>query len=392
MKKLLNNFVIVSLTVYGVLFFSAPTVSAAGNLKIGEAEIVPWGEVKMQYDDNIYLSSHDTEDDFITTVTPGVSVEWPFHANLLKLDYHVDINRFWDNTSQDATNHYFLGEVEINLREVSFNLTHDFKHVFERPSTEDTSRVKREDNRTGIKAKLEKARLGIELGYEHFIRNYCSEDEYDVYDRKEDTYSVTLTHQTFPKTKLLLEYDFTEIRYDEAAQSDSDYHQLLVGGIGELTPKTTITAKTGYQLRNYDQPEEPDFDSGVLYADITHRFSDKNAVKLSFLRTAEESTYGINNYYKVESVSAVFDHYFSTKLLGFITGIAQVNSYPNETVEEGEAKTRKDKYYSLGAGLRYYLRENFTLTLQAEHIERDSNFDIYEYGQNLITLTGRARF
>ena len=75
-----------------------------------------------------------------------------------------------------------------------------------------------------------------------------------------------------------------------------------------------------------------------------------------------------------------------------MNGLYQINSYPRESTEGTETKKRKDKYYSLGAGLRYYMKEWLTLTLEAEHIARDSNFGIYDYDENLITASARAEF
>jgi hypothetical protein len=390
MRKIYQIFIFISLC--SISFLLNPSIYAAEGLKIGDAEVIPWGEIKLQYDDNVFLDSNNEKDDFIVTLTPGVSLEWPFSDNLLKLDYHVDFVEFMDYSSQNAKNHYLSGEAEVNWRDISFSIYDEFEHVFERPSTEDTSRVKRDDNRAGIKARIERERLGIQLGYEHFIRNYKSDPTYEAYDRGENLYSLMLTHQTFPKTDLLFEYDFAQIRYDESTHSDSDYHQFLVGAVGDLTPKTTATIKTGYQTRDYKRESDSDFDNGVLYADITHKFSPKDVLKTSLLLSAEESTYGSNNYYKVENISATFDHLFNSRLLGFVAGAYQINSYPIETTEGAETKKRKDKYSSIGAGFKYYMRKWLTLTLRADHIFRNSNFDVFEYDQNLITLTARAEF
>jgi hypothetical protein len=283
--------------------------------------------------------------------------------------------------------------VGLNWRDVTFNIYDQFSHVFERPSTEDVTRVKRDDNRAGITAKVEKDRLGIQLGYENFKRDYKSDPVYNQYDRTEHLYSIMLTHWTFPKTELLLEYDFAQIRYDDnTVRSDSDYHQILIGAIGDLTPKTQATIKTGYQFRNYDQAGQTDFNSGVLYADITHKFSDKNSMKLALSRTANESTYGVNNYYDLTDASGTFDHFFTPKLLGFITGLYQLHTYPIETTESGVTQKRKDQYYSLGIGFRYYLQKWLTVTLQAEHIIRNSNFSVFDYNQDLVTFIAKAMF
>jgi hypothetical protein len=397
MKKI---FQIVVLMVFltGTGFCSSALLYGAGlygteETKPVEAKIVPWGEIKLQYDDNVFLSQSDEKEDFIVTLTPGITAYLPFSDNLLKFDYHADFIRFLDNSSQDATNQYVYGGMELNWRDVTFNVYDQFSHVFERPSFEDVSRIKRDDNRAGITAKIKKDRLGIQLGYENFKRDYKSEPEYDQYDRTDNLYSVILTHQTFPKTELLLEYDFDQITYDHSdVRSDGDYHQILVGAIGQLTPKTTASVKAGYQLRSYDNYETPDYKTGVVYSDITHKFSDKDAIKLSLYRAAEESTYKTNNYYKVDSVSGTFDHFFTPKLLGFITGLYQFHSYPTETTEGSVTQKREDKYYSAGVGLKYYLQKWLTLTLQADHIIRDSNFEEFDYNQNLVTFSAKAIF
>ncbi len=358
-----------------------------------KAKISPWGEIKLQYDDNIFLDPNNEKSDFIVTLTPGITAYLPISDNLLTLDYHVDFIRFMDYSSQNTTNHNAFGNLQLNWRDVTFNIYDNFIRTFDRPSAEDVSRVKRNDNRAGIAAGVQKDRLGIQIGYENFKRDYKSDSVYDQYDRTDHLYSFMVTHQTFPKTKLLLEYDFNQTRYDDnIVRSDSDYHQILVGAIGDLTPKTTATIKTGYQFRNYEQISYPDFHSWVLYSDIIHRFSDKNALKLSLSKTAYESTYDVNNYYDVTSASGTFDHFFTPKLLGFITGLYQFHTYPRETTVSGVTQKRKDEYYSFGGGLKYYFRKWLTFTLQLEHIIRDSNFSIFDYNQNLATFSAKAVF
>jgi len=391
MKKLYQAFVLLSLL--GIVIYNPVlSVAAEGLKEVDGIDFMPWGQVTLQYDDNVFLSRNNEKDDFLVTLTPGASLKVPFEDNLLSLDYHVNINKYMDNTSQNGEDHYASADLGLNMRDITFNIYDNFSRVFERPSIEDVNRIKLQDNKAGIRAKLQMERLGVQLGYENFMRDYKSDPSYDAFDRIEHTYSFMVTHRTFPKTELLFEYDFSQIGYDESVHSDSNYHQILVGAKGSLTSKAEATIKLGYQIREYDQPDEPNFDTGVLYADITHTFSDKNALRLSLDRTAYESTYGTNNFYKVESVTAIFDHFFTPKLMGFFTGELQINSYPRETTEGAETKKRQDKYYSTGVGLRHYLQKWFTLTLKLEHIIRDSNFDTFKYNENLITFSAKAEF
>ncbi len=363
----------------------------AEELKIGTVEIHPWFQITEQYDSNVYIDS-SAKDDFVTTLTPGIAIEWPLRDNILKADYHVDVIKFQDQTSQDANNHYFTSQFDINWRDISFYIKEDFRKVFERPSREDVARLKREDNLAGIGTRIDLQRFDLELGYQNFIRDYKAGPGFERFDRTEDIYSIIMSHKTFPKTSLLMEYDFGQVRYDEPDNPDSDYNQLLVGAKGKLTAKSTGTIKVGYQARDYTREGESDYRSGVIYADIVEQFTERDALKISFLRTPYESTYAPNNFYKIDRIAATFGHYFNNKIMGFLLGDYQINSYPRETTEGTETAKRKDNYWSLGSGIRYYFRKWATLTLSYEHIERDSNLSIYDYRENLITLSARAYF
>ena len=390
MRKVYQQFIF--LLLLSPILLSNSISYAYQGLKLGEAEINPYAGIKVQYDDNVFWDTENEKKDIITTLTPGIGLKLPFTGNSLKLDYHADINKFKDYTSQNTTNHFASGEIEFNWSGITINLHDNFARLFDRPSIEDATRVKRDDNKAGVSLHLQRERLGIQIGYDNFTRNYKSDPVYEQFDRKEHVYSLMLTHQTFSKTKLLFEYDFGQIRYNESTSSDSDYSQFLVGAIGDLTDNTTSTIKTGYQARNYKNAGAKDFKSGVLYADVIHKFSEKNSLKLDFLKTANESTYGTNNFYDVSKISGTFDHYFTPKLLGFITGLYQLNAYPKEVTVGSDTKKRKDNYYSLGAGLKYYLKEWLTSAIQAEHIVRDSNFSLFDIKDNLITFNAKAGF
>lgn len=383
--------------VYQILFilsflsFFIPTLSTAEIQKVNKLKVYPWGQITLEYDDNVFLGPNNEKKDLIITVTPGIGLELPFSDSLFKFDYHADIIRFNDYTNQNADNQYVSGKLQINWRDITFDIYNDFSHLFERPSIEIISRIKRNDNKAGISAKLQTEQLGIQLGYDNFIREY-KDPAYNQFDRTDHTYSLVVMHQTFPKTELIFEYDFSQIIYEEDVHSDAIYHQLLIGAVGDLTEKTTATIKTGYQARDYSKVDQPNFKTSVLYADLIHRFSYKNGLKLSLSRTASESTYGVNNYYRIDGVSSIFDHFFNPKLLGYLTFIYQIHSYPLETTEAGVTKKRKDHYYSAGPGLRYYVKKWLNLTLQFEHILRNSNFNIFDYRENLTTLSARAVF
>ena len=72
MKKIYQIFIFTSFLIAS--FLLNPPLHAAEGLKLGDSdvEVIPWGEIKVQYDDNVFLDSDDEKDGIIITLTPRV--------------------------------------------------------------------------------------------------------------------------------------------------------------------------------------------------------------------------------------------------------------------------------------------------------------------------------
>lgn len=360
-------------------------------IKLGPVIAHPSFSVKEQYDDNVFLDPDSKKHDFITTLTPGVGLELPFSDNKLKFDYKVDIARFADYDSQNSVNHDVNGLLELNFRDIVFNCGDRFEKKFDRPDSEFTSRVKYDRNTAKATAAMMLNRLGFDLGYSNLWYDYKTSDYKDE-DRYEHTVDLIASYRFLPKTSLLLEFDYGHIEYDTGVKSNSDSYQPLVGLRGKLTAKSTAEIKVGYQSRNYKREGEPDFSSVVAIASIVEEFTPSDKLTLNFLRKPYESQYSSNNYYALTGPSATYVHKFTDKFSGKLSAAYQLNAYPQQTIEDGISKKRKDNFWSMGTGITYDIKKWLSCGLDYEYKQRDSNFGKFDYKDNLVTLNASAAF
>jgi polysaccharide biosynthesis protein VpsM len=360
-------------------------------IKLGPVIVHPSLAVKEQYDDNVFWTPSNKKHDFITTVTPGMGLELPFSDNKLKFDYKADIARFADNDSQNAVNHYVNGLLELNFRDVVFNCGDRFEKRFDRPTSEFTNRVKYDRNTAKATAGMTFNRLEFELGYSDLWYDYETPG-YSDKDRYEDVVDLIASYRFLPKTSFLLEFDYGHVNYRTDVKSNSDSYQPLVGLRGKLTAKSTAEIKVGYQARNYKRDGEPDFNSVVTMAGIIEEFTPSNTLTLNFLRKPYESQYSANNYYTLTSPSAMYVHKFTNKFSTKLSGSYQLNAYPRETTENAVTKNRKDNFWSVGTGITYDIKKWLSCGLDYEYKRRDSNFDNFDYKDNLVTLSAAAAF
>lgn len=102
-------------------FLLAPLASAVASLlysglaSAGEWQVTPRVEAEEVYTDNVLLTKNDREDDFITSITPGVNIVGASRHYKLNLDYSVENLIYADHGDYNATNQqlHAIGSSEL---------------------------------------------------------------------------------------------------------------------------------------------------------------------------------------------------------------------------------------------------------------------------------------
>jgi hypothetical protein len=366
--------------------------AAAQGIQLGPFRLLPSLELSLEYDDNILLTPDNEIDDFIWHILPGIAVELPSRRYAIRLGYQADILRYMDNTELDTVHHQALADARVDfvfglsLRlSDRFLITDDFAGF---PVPELTQRVERWENTLDVGGEYRLSeRFALDASYRWFTVDYQDDPEFDQFDRDDHTVAGTLFYRFLPKTSLLGEVQYNMVRYDipaVAADRDSDAWRFLIGAKGDITAKTTVLAKVGWEWRDYENPGRDDWDGLVAEGSIIWKYREPSEVRLFGGRANVESLEETRNYYISNYAGIEVRHFLSERLILRVRGLGGVNDYPGELTVGAVSAERSDTFIEAGASLRYQMRRWLAFELGYEFLYRDSNFDINDYRDNRV--------
>ena len=262
--------------------------ATAQGLELGPFRVIPSLGLSLEYDDNILLTPHDQIDDFIFHIIPGVVLELPSRKYAIRLGYQADILRYMDNTGYDTIHHSALADARVDfnvglgLRLTDrFLITDDFAGF---PVPALTQLVNRWENTldAGVDYTV-RERYTLDVNFRWFMVDYKDDRQYDQFDRDDYTVAGTFFYRVQPKTSLLGEVDYIWTRYDQtasAAARDSDGWRFWLGVKGDITAKTTILIKFGWEWKDYENRARQDWDGLVAEANIIWKYRDPSEVRI----------------------------------------------------------------------------------------------------------------
>jgi predicted porin len=381
-----------------------------------------------EYDDNIFLTERNEQDDFITTVSPGINLGYLTPKGEIELDYEFR-KVFYDDFSDldynghrargvarmDFTSWFSAGIREIYIRdEDRLELTGDPE--FEKPSV----RQGRRDRYTRNIVEPETTfRFGenrsIRLGYRNMILrndrdNEADQDEnrgnalltyrfnihngieifgeyitkdYDKTipprpDRDFDGYTTSGRYIYYfdPKTSAFVEYQYVYRDFDNPSLAFFDYeiHTPSIGFSRDLYENVTLSASAGYAYRDTERPgddEEAFFgrtDLVIEYKRLRLSVYGETGVDEDFF-TAE--SLGFNKFWRA-GINAQYQLLERLRVRGFF--------YVEE--EDFTDINREDTTYNFRGMLDYQILRWLFLDLEYEYNKRDSERALQDYDNN----------
>lgn len=359
-------------------------------------EGVEWGRVKFlpelsvgeEYTDNVFLTEEDEHSDFITTISPELSVDFAVTPeSILNLSYKGDFEyhgRF-DNFRKDH-HHPRLSWTLAQPKGSRLEVGGKADYSSNQPYSKDGKPKDYVRNEAFVDTLL---KLGgftdLGLKYDYVNRRFdSSRDAIDEFDRNSVTVNVIYNRLQF--TSLLLEYNYSHQDNNDLGgpSTDLDTHTLYGGMQWETTAKLSGTFKAGYTQTDVDEFE----DSGgfALDTDLTYRFSSFSRFNIkvfrrmvSSTRTARES--GVYYVSTGGSLSATCEKWEPLQITAMF-------SYKNNSFKGSEygGDGRVDDYFSAGLQTRYPIRDRLSLFFRYQYRSNDSDVKTVEYDENLAEV------
>ena len=157
----------------------------------------------------------------------------------------------------------------------------------------------------------------------------------------------------------------------------------------------TANISAGIRHQDYDEADlsdSNDFTGFVARGGATYKFTEDDVFDLLVERNIYESTFSNMNYYIVNHVGLNYTHFFTKKITSRLFGYYQLNHYPDEATVGTKTAKREDVISGGGVALRYDLNKMVSFEIAYEHKERDSEFNTYDYIDDMVTIRGAIGF
>jgi hypothetical protein len=253
--------------------------------------ITPSLTVGEWYDDNIFLTDVDKEDDFITEITPAIVLRYaPSSETEIDFNYEPSFQFFANETDENQISHRLLLGLEAALsRRLQVTLSDRFT-LTEEPSErdrdiilEDGTRGRSDEGReqtirnyaTSDLRFLLASRLSIGLLFENLIEDVEDPDEVDEVRYTVGTEFAYLTHIQ-RENRILFAFitDIFNFERNPAPDDDPDVqvpdeddflvHTASVGYEHHFSPTLTTTARVGYAFTSGLDSDDGDENSGIV--------------------------------------------------------------------------------------------------------------------------------
>jgi len=353
-------------------------------------EIHPFVSVAETYSDNIYSTPGEKKYDYITTTTPGISLQIPFRLHKLSLDYNAVIRNYGRYTDENTTDQN--ADALLDLKFGSFlglKLNDAYSKGHEPRGSSSTGFIVRyETNAASASATYQMAdRSKIRIDYSKTVWTF--DQPSDFRDRGEDLVSGYLYYRFLPKTSAFIEYDFKRVDFRNPAGDiyDNKVQSGLLGLTWEMTETTKGVLKGGYLKKDFDSPLIDDYSTWTASLDLNFDFSQYTSLKLTGQRTVNETNLQQTTYFVTTGVYAEFTQQIYRRLAAVIRGSYGEDQFSNAVPPATDP--RRDITATGGAGLKYTMRDWLEFDLDYNRSDRNSNDDGADYQSNLYTASAK---
>ena len=360
------------------------------NLAVGPLRLNLAAGVGLEYNDNINLSDHDRQSDFIFRPSLNVDTVWQLSdLNTLRFSMGLSYAKYFQHTEYDTRGILFSPNSELAMTvmvgQVSLTVRDRFSYQedpYAIPTISNTAVFRRYENLAGVQADWDMNSIThLTLGYNHYnlwaIGDTFAESSHSI-----DTVFLRPSLKVAPAASVGIDASASFIQYDNNVFNNGK--SILVGPYVDwaLTDSTRLYAEGGYQDYLSDGGGEignvGDNNSYYIKTEVDNRLTDFFNQRLSFSKTIEAGY--TSQYYELWHVEYAADW----KLTPDFT-FDPILFYEHYRASGGA--TENGDRFGTDLGLRYTLTPSVTLGADYRFVLNDSNVVDSSYYQNMVLLS-----
>lgn len=394
----MRKLVLLLVTVLG----AASLAEAMGNIKVGDVLVSPRANVEGRFDDNIFLTSATEESSGILDATVGSAFSLQGSRLKTLASYDFRLLRYQKfSTVNDAVGHDAMLDVTYDLaNEGKVGVNNHFLDTTDPSTNEQTTRAKRYHNSArGFVESPVGADIYLGLYVQDEYHHYHGERNIglaNTYDRNEVYVGPRVGYKVSERLRTYLDYRYGQIDYrvDVSTSKNNVTHSAMVGAEGEFTARLTGNVAVGVQSRDYEtelpgvknKETTPSLEGGVRWSAPADVIVDVGAS-----RHFEESAF--NRYYRASELHFSVGKSFMQRIQAEVNGRAGIDNYPDDMAKlDGTLDKRDDTLFQGGLKVTYKFPEILETYVSYLFRARESNFDQFDYANNLVSVGVGARF
>lgn len=294
----------------------APAVAGNG-MHMGKFDVDTAITVEGEFNDNIFWTDQNEEDDYIFTVTPSIALTYKSSpGNFINMGYTVDLVTYTDFDDNNYARHNPYLNLELNPPSgLYLKLNESYINTEDPYGSENEYGLglstKRWNNTLSVATGFRFAgKYGVEAGYRGFVERYDERtDEWENVD--DNTFNMALFYQATVKTRLFCQYQYREVEYPEqnngavmmsgpawssATSQDNTQNHFYIGARFSPFSKISGEAKIGYANVRHDNDMDrngiryEDEDTWVAQTWIGYRVRERTRLSFVLIRSYKVSS------------------------------------------------------------------------------------------------------
>jgi hypothetical protein len=346
--------------------------------------------VSESYSDNVYLAYADEQDDWISSISPDISLdlavaprnyftlryqgEFLSYANTdnFREDNHLGTFSFTSKTAKGS--HFILGASAQDTAIQPFSETEQSKDYTFQDYYADIALVAGAVSEIGTQ-------------YSHNRREF-DDIRYTSDNYTRDTVDVYYLYKYSTILPLLLQYRFVNQDNNDQGVLNTDFksHTVFIGGRWAPGSRLSGALRVGYTWANFEQSNVDNFNGYAVDTDLEYAFSEITHIKLAVEHAIQQPTRSARetgDYYEFTAVGLSISHRRWEKITTRLSGSYRVRDY---TDLASQITVRQDKLYRAGLSIDYAFKSWISIGLEFRRQQNNSDIDSEEYTENLGKL------
>jgi hypothetical protein len=368
---------------------------------IGGFILYPTLDIGTEYNDNIYATDHNTNDDVIFHITPAVRLQSDWDNHSLGFFASGTFDRYVDHTSEDTTGYRFLTDGCLDILQDTYATAEAgiIRSFEERGSPDDVNGEKPTEEFTiagnlGFYHRFTQTWMDLNGGIAH--RDFKDVDatgggtiNNNDRDRVEYTSSARVGYDFNPEVAVFVEGTFNYNDYDTTPDDNgfdrnSKNYSATAGFQFDITNVLYGDLFGGITRSEYDDSSFNNETTWTAGSDLTWDVTELTTAVFTASRSWQETT--------VDGASSALTTTGGVSLTHSLLDTVTLNSFFNYTREEFEGTNRIDNTYSMGPGVTYLMNRFVHLSLNYTHTIRDSDAADEDYTENVVLFTTRLQY